>query len=824
MVIISILRGLFRQARRHPLYVGLNIFGLALGIGVFLTLTLLVRFEYSFNAGFADADRLARMDEHWSMPGTTPYESADATFKALPFLKQDFSEIEEAVPFIGTDLCVVKDGQFTNFGGVMTDPAFFQMFSLRFLHGSPATALTRPDGLVLSQHAAMTLFGSSDTLGKTVELNRAGQKTVQVVTGVLADPPSPGVLDGVDMIVPIPPQERLTRGCFRFWGSSCGNIFLKFHRREDIASVSDRLTDFVAHRTAGPADDPISLGSNPEKTFHLSLTPLRALHFHDANVEDTESGVDRRIIDSIGLIGLLALTLGCANAVNLATARAGLRAREVALRKTLGAPRRMLFGHFMGEAMVVSLVSGLSGLALCEAFTPAIASMTGEAIRVDYGFIALLLPLVVLGSGLASGLYPALVLSGYQPAKILAATGMPAGGRQATVLRNALVAAQFAIAICIVICTLVIDRQTSFLRNADRGYAKSGLLIGQQMHSGEIGLQRRMMDALRAVPGVTSVAFGELQPNPHSITRTSFVYNGPTGSVQAQLTQDRVSSGYRDSYQPHLLAGRWFDASHGQDEGPAKEDIGNGHGSWNVILNSKAARAFGFGNAAGAIGKVIREDANHFTVIGVIEDIRFGSPRETIAPEILFFSPLQHVAFDDPIPAVRFSGVSRTIMAERLDHAWRTLLPDVASHFSPPDELMETYYSGDERRGHLFTLGAVAALLIACLGLYGLAAFAATRRVHEIGIRKTLGATGSQTIVLLLRDFLKPVLVACLLACPVSWIIMRQWLNGFDERIALTPSLFLVAACGAAFIAALTVLGQTLRLARAEPARALRAE
>lgn len=823
-MITSIFRSVLRQTRRHPLYVGLNIFGLALGIGVFLTLTLLVRYEYSFNAGFADADRLARMDERWSMPGTTPYESADVSFRAVPFLKQDFPEIEEVVTFTKTNLYVQKNGQFTHFAGQTTDPAFFRMFSLRFLHGNPDTALTRPDGLVLSQRTAMTLFGKYDVLGKTVEINRSGQKTIQVVTGILAAPPSPGLLDDVDMLLPVTPQERLTRSCFRFWGSSCGEILLKFRRPEDIASVNARLSDFVNNRAAGPADDDVSLGPAPTKTYTLSIVPILKMHFHDVNVEDTDNSVEQYVIDSIGLIGLLALILGCANAVNLATARAGLRAREVALRKTLGAPRLVLFGQFMGEAMVVSLVAGLCGLAFCEAFTPAIASMTGEAIRVDYGFIGLLLPLVIISSGLASGVYPALVLSGYQPAAILAATRMPAGGRRAALLRNALVVGQFSIAICIVICTLVIDRQTSFMRNADRGYVRSGLLIGQQMHSQNIGLQRRMMDTLRAIPGVTSVTLGELEPNPHSLTRTTFLHEGSKGRIKVQMLRDRVSSDYRDTYQPHLLAGRWFDTAYGQDDGPSNEEFKNGNGNWNVIINSKAARAFGFEKADDAVGKILRLDSKHFTIIGVIEDIRFSSPRESISPEILFFSSLQRIAFDNPVPAVRFSGVTRTLMAERLDRAWRMLLPDVASHFAPADELMETYYSGDERRGRLFTLGAVAALLIACLGLYGLAAFAAARRVHEIGIRKTLGATAGQTLVLLLQDFLKPVFVACLLACPVSWLLMRQWLNGFDERIALSPALFLLAIGGAALIATCTVLGQTLHLARAEPARALRAE
>lgn len=823
-MIAAILRSISRQARRHPLYVGLNVFGLALGIGVFLTLALVVRFEYSFNTGFVDADRLARMDEHWSEPGTTPFESADVSFRALPFLKQDFSEIEDAVTFTATNLNVQKNGQFTHFSGRMTDPEFFRMFSLRLVQGNPDTALTRPDGLVLSRQAAMTVFGKSDVLGKTVEINRIGQKSTYSVTGVLGDVPSPGLLDNVDMLLPVPTQDRVTRSCFLFWASSCGEILLKFHKHDDIAAVNARLSDFVLHRASGTAEDQISIGADGKRLYALSVVPLKETHFHDSQVEDAGNSAEQYVIDGIGLIGLLALILGCANTVNLATARAGLRAKEVALRKTLGASRFMLFTQFMGEAMVLSCIAGLSGLALCEICVPAIASVTGEAVRIDYYFIALLLPLVILGSGLASGLYPSLILSGYNPAAILAAARMPAGGRKATMLRNVLVVGQFSVAICIVICTLVIGRQTSFMRHASRGYIQSGLLIGQQMHSKDIEVQRHMLDTLHSLPNVTSVTLGELQPNPHSLTRTGFFYESPAGQVDVQMLRDRVSSGYRETYQPRLLAGRWFDATHGQDDGPSNAEFKSGNGNWNVIINSKASMSFGFKKPDDALGKIIREGAKHFTIIGVIDDIRFGSPRETVSPEILFFSSLQSTPFDDPVPAVRFSGVAPVLMSERLDRTWRILLPNIPSHFSPADKLMEEFYADDEQRGYLFTLGAVAALLIACLGLYGLAAFAAARRVHEIGIRKTLGATSGQTLALLLGDFLKPVLLACLLACPAAWLLMRQWLSGFDERIALSPAIFLFAVAGATLIATCTVLGQTLHLARAEPARALRAE
>ncbi|GAA4484932.1 ABC transporter permease [Gluconacetobacter asukensis] len=820
-MLATILKSVVRQIRRHPLYVGLNVFGLALGIGVFLTLALLVRYEYGFNAALPDVDRLVRVDTRWSLPGTAPGEYAGSTFHALSFLREDFPEIETAARLENTGLSTVREGNFTAFVSGLTDPSFFRVFGLKLLHGAPDEALARPDGLVLSERAAIRLFGTTDVMGRTVPVNRDGVTVNHTVTGVLARKTTPDFLSDIEMLAPFASSD-LTRSCFVAWGSDCGRLYLKLRRPGDIVSVNARMRDFVIRHAAGADSDANALGMHPEKVFGLSLAPLRGARFRDFHVLYADDGVDRTVINSIGLMGLLALALACANAINLATARAGLRAREVAIRKTLGASRKVLFVQFMGEAMLVAVIAGVLGLALCEILVPEVASLTGEALVVRYGLVGVLLPLIVVACGFASGVYPSMVLSGYRPAAVLAAARMPSGGRGAARLRDALVTGQFGIAVTIVICMLVINHQTDFMRTADPGYVRSGLLIGSAMPGNDLAAQRRMLDALRAVPGVVAAGFGELAPSPDNKTRSTYTYDGPSGPVHVHLLQDIVSTSYFEVYRPRLLAGRWFDTARGLDDMPARDETRTRTAG--AVLNASAVSRFGFASPAEALGKVIGTGGITARIIGVIDDVRFESPRQAIYPEIIFFDTLSKRPFVDPIPAVRFQGVVESDMARRLNRAWAGVLPDVASDFSAVDARMAAYYSGDERRGRIFTLGAVAALLIACMGLYGLAAFAAARRVHEIGIRKTLGATGRQIVTLLLGDFLRPVVVACLLACPIAWVVMRRWLAGFDERIALTPAHFLIAVAGAVAIAILTVLGQTFHLARAEPARALRAE
>ena len=820
-MLMTTLRSVIRQTQRHPLYVGLNVFGLALGIGLFLALTLLVRFEYSYNSGFRDVDRLFRLDTIASNPGTETREYAGTTFYALPFLKEDFPNIENSVRIQEQSLQVRLNGTLASFRGGFVDPSILEVFGLRLLHGLP-DALSRPDGLVLSENAARRIFGTSDVMGRTVTVNNDGQMSRHIVTAVTNGVIGPNFLSDFEMMIPIPIEREKSNNCYSRWSSDCGNIYLKLKQAQDQASIQSHLRDFVMRRASGPDDSDIGLGLHPEKMYALTLAPLRNGRFYDAHVVASDDGVERNVIDGIGLVGLLALVLACANSINLATARSVLRAREVAIRKTLGATRKALLVQFIGEALVLTLVAGLLGIALCELLVPGMASLTGENITISYIFVLSVLPVVILGCGLASGFYPALVLSGYHPARVLAAARMPSGGRMVGRLRDGLVIGQFVIAITIVIGMLVIHQQTEFLKRADQGFVRSGLLIGSAIPSEDIATQQRLHDRLASVPGVSAVTYGMLAPSPEDKNQMTFTYDSPAGPIRVNLLQDRCDENYLDVYHPRILAGRWFDASRGQDTHPDYRKTPNAMS--NVILNETGAQRLGFTKPTDAIGKVIKSGSHVSTIIGVMADMRFESPRQSIYPGLMTFNPHFSTVFQQPIPAVRFSGVPVLEMERRLGLAWSSVLPDVEGHFQTADARLEKFYRGDEQRGRIFTLGALAAVMIAALGLYGLSAFAAARRVHEMGIRKTLGATSLQVIMLLLRGFLRPVIIASLIACPIGWAITRNWLSEFDERILLGPMPFIIAVGGALAIAGLTVIGQTIRLARAEPARALRSE
>ncbi|GBR46362.1 putative ABC transporter permease [Neokomagataea tanensis NBRC 106556] len=815
----TIIRSVARQAQRQPLYVGLNVFGLALGIGVFLTLALLVRYEYSFNTDLADIQRVARVDAHWMMPGVEAKEYPESTFRAVPFLRQDFPEIESSTRLEENGVSLQKDGHFEEFDEGSVDPDFFKVFGVSLRSGRVEGALSQPDSVVISEGAARKIFGTVDVLGRVVTLNHGEKNYAHTISGVLKNRSKPDFLTRYDFFMPITKNEE-KQDCYIDWGGDCGAIYLKLHKPSQINVINAQLEQFIKQHAAGTDD--FSIGPNPERIFALSLVGLDKTHFYDAHLQYAQDAINQNVVKSIGLIAVLSLVLACVNTVNLATARSVLRAREVALRKTFGATRKALFIQFMGEATCLVVFSAFIGLALSEVLVPEIALITAKNVTIDYGFVCGILPIIIVACSVLSGVYPAVILSGYRPSLIFAATRMASGGRFAERLRNGLTVGQFTIAVSLVICMLVIHHQTEFLRDANRGFSKEGLLIGHQIAADTLKTQKDILREIRNVQGVDFATLALLAPNPDRKSRTTFDYNAPTGTVRVHVLTDTVSTDYQKTYQPVLMAGRWFDLEHLEDVLPT----GNGKRQrrTNAILNASAALKFGFHTVEDAVGKTINDGGGDVVIIGVIRDIRFESPHAAVYPSIIFFNPLSDNSLYLPIPAIRFHGVSEAVMKSRLEKAWYKITPNMPADFSDINERLSSYYEDDQRLGEVFTAGAVVALMIACLGLYGLASFAATRRVHEIGIRKTLGATGGQVIALLLQGFLKPVALACVIATPIAWVIMRSWLSGFDQRIALSGGDFIIAVLGAIIIATVTVIGQTYRISRAEPARALRAE
>ena len=819
---------LYRSLTRHRLYAALNVFGLAVGIAVFLVLWLDVRFETGFDRWIPQAENTYRLDELLTRPGLSPRHSAKTTSVIAPLLKADYPQIAGYTHMIWDDHPVTR-GLTTGREDVRyVDPDFFKVLALPLARGDAATALSAPDDVVITEAVARKYFGTTDAVGRALTLledgpvGTAGVRVSVRVTAVLRDLPKDTHLK-LGLLKPLTADYEKHDGSFQDWNSQTGSTYLRFRNRADAQAVQADLDRFVARRAKGSEDT--KLGDDPTRKLRLKLTPLPAIHFETAITSaDFQPNVDLRVVGSLGVVGVLTLGIAILNYVNLATARAALRAREVAVRKALGATQRTLVAQFLAEAVVMTLASVLIGAAMVELMLPLVNVVGGTDLKLAYGGpqgVASLLLGLTLVIGATAGAYPAFLLASFQPARVLAASRLPGGGKLDLRVRNALVVIQFAAAIAFTICTLIMTTQGSYLQSADRGFRREGLILVDSLAAANLTPKEQViLDALRQVPGVESVTSSSREPAAQSINMVPISLPGQAGAPQT-FVFETVSPDYFKTYEAQVLAGRIFDKAHRLDDASAilDEDVPDTSG-FDVMINLAAVKALGFAKPQEAIGKQVIVIGHRVLVIGVVQDMRFMSPQEPVQPLVYAY---RESVFPGAVAAVRYEGDART-MTGLLRDAWRKVAPGDPFVANTADVQLSNYYVPDQQRARLFTLGAVLAVAIGCVGLYGLASFNTARRVREIGIRKTLGASTADVLRLLVGQLLRPVLLANLLAWPLAWLAMRSWLNGFDQRIALSPLYFIGASVLMLAVALLTVIGQALAVARAEPAKALRHE
>lgn len=798
---------LYRSLAHHRLFAALNIGGLALGIATFLVLYLFVQFESGFDRVLPEQDRLWVMEERYVMPGYPPDPNPNTMGSELVQLRADYPQLV-GTRFMPTAATVRQGAQATSEELGAVDPNFFDLMQFPAIEGDPARTLADPNGLVITQRAARKYFGSQPAIGQTLQLAINGAVYPYRVGAVLRDMPD-NVTFKDEMFAQLV-RARFGNEWWEHWGSSSLTTLLRFPDTASARAFEAQLPTFL--------DRHAYVGDNIKKgEYFQSLRPLTAMHLYSPG--------DRAIVTTLGVVGLLTLVIAIVNYVNLATARAGLRAREVAIRKVVGGTRRALIGQFLFEALATVAVAALIGFALAEIALPFVNTLGGTQLALHYfGRDGIVLPMIalVLVIALVAGLYPAFVLSGFRPAAVLASTRAPGGGRAGARLRGALVIVQFAIAIAFAIATGTMLAQTAHIRDADLGFHREGLLLIRSFNDSGLDAAQRA-DILRsaaAVPGVTGVTVGNNAPGDQDTTNFSG-YSRP-GAPDRKISVMDVGTGrdYFAVYGARRIAGRLFDAAHADDRAllsPAeRKKIGP-----NLVINRKAVTALGFSSPTAAVGQTISDGDRWSTIIGVVDNVRFRSPRDPVDPVAYYYDTVGVIS---PIAAVRYSGDPKAMTAA-LETAWKRVAPGVPFRArSVEDNLFARYYKADAQRSRLFTIGAVLAILIGCIGLYGLAAFDTARRVKEIGIRKTLGASTAEVLRLLIVQFMRPVLLANLVAWPLAFVAMQRWLGGFDDRIALSPLFFVGATLIAVLIAAATVFGQAWRVARAEPARALRHE
>lgn len=795
-MLINYLTIAWRNLRKHPGYAAVNILGLAIGMACFVLIMLFVQIELSYDRFHEKADRTYRMVKE--DPGNFYLDMnhyAVTPVPLAPALKAEFPEIEQATRIDNTSGLFSYGAVKAFERGLWADEHVFDVFTWPMIQGDPGTALVGPDRIVLSASMAQKYFEDDDPVGKTIMFRN--EKALQV-TGIIEDPPANSHID-FDYIISFASNDDFLRNVDRWNNSSYYTYFVlkEGHAIEDLAAKIPAFT-----RKYLVAD----FQRNPDRMsryYHQALTDIH-LHSH-INFDIARNG-DIKYVYMFSAIATVILLIACINYMNLATARAAARFREVGIRKVVGAYRGQLVTQFLGESVILSLIAvvlaGIAVVLLLPTFNTLVERTITISAALNGRFIAGLAGVGIL-VGIVSGSYPALALSAHRPVQILHASSRR-GTRRAT-LRNLLVIGQFTATIILIVSALTIQRQLVYMRTLDTGVDRDRVVVVRVRDPGVTDQFEAIRQELMTHPGVAMVTSSESLPTRVSSQTTIRKWEGNEDDKSVPIYYAAVNYDYIEMFGLQMVDGRSF----------SRDFVSDGRGA--MILNESAIREMGWETAAGKYIDYWGSESNE--VIGVVKDFNMHSLRLQIEPLMLFLAPQR---LSNILVRVHPQDIPGTLAF--LDETMQTFSPAYPFEYEFLDDAFDKMYQTETTLGRIFVYFTGIALIIACLGLFGLAAFIAAQRTREIGVRKVLGASLPSIIWLLSREFSLLVVTGLVLATPIAYYAMDQWLGEFAYRTELGPGLFLIAGAAALLVAWLTVSYQSLRVARTNPVESLRYE
>lgn len=797
----------FRSLWRNKAFAAINISGLAIGIATCLLIMVFVTNELGYDRFNKKADRIVRVVFRGVIQGGTMRE-ASVMPPVAQTLQAEFPEVQEATRLrpAGTTRITYGEKSFKEDPMAYVDSNFFQVFTLPFVKGDPRTALVQPGNIILSESIAAKYFGKEDPMGKT--LNFPEGKTSYRVAGIFKDIPVNAHFHfGIFL-----PMSGLQEAKEPSWMTSNFHTYLVLPQGYDPRRLEAKLPHIVEKYMGPQLERSMGLSMSEFRKkgndLGLFLQPLTDIHLHsDLNYELEPAG-DIRQVYIFGAIALFMLAIACINFVNLSTAGASKRAREVGVRKVLGSMKGDLIRQFLVESVILSVISMALAIVLVKLAMPLFNSLSGKALSFGLQSNWWILPgLLGLGIfvGVLAGSYPAFFLSSFNPITVL--KGKSLAGKSSAGLRSGLVVFQFFVSVSLIIGTIVVYEQLSFIRHKQLGYNKDQVLVlpGTGILGKNAGIFR---DKLLQDPRVAGVSTSGYLPAGPSYDNNFIVYSDNNKTQLVKTLRYETDYQYIPTLGMEMTIGRNFSNSYGSD-------------STAVILNETAAKALGWGNDA--IGHTITRSDNDgrnvvYHVIGIVKDFHFRSLHERISPLVMTLGDNSGAI----IVKVKTKDVAGLLSS--INKQWAVLAPGELFDYSFLDERYNNTYQTEQKMGLILGIFACLTIFVACMGLFGLAMFTAQQRTREIGIRKVIGASVSDVVALLSKDFLRLVILGNLLAWPLAWYGMHKWLSTFAYRIDLSWWTFLLAGVLAVLISLATVAFQAVKTALINPVISLKAE
>lgn len=799
LMIRNYFRIALRNLRKSPGYSFINIFGLASGLACFILILIFVQHEFAYDIFHKKADQIYRVIQRRPASSGTKYWAATSPALAGS-LKQQFPEVQVATAVFPTfnPLLGLGNKHFTA-EGILADNQFFNVFTYPFLQGDPVTALKDPNSIVLTATLAQKIFGSKNPIGQTLLYQ---DKYPHIVTGVIADVPETSHLT-FSYIMPAL-SDQYYRDCVSRepWYNNGLYTYVVLAKGENVEKIEKGIHAYIdKNLSEWRPEDRMTFLLQPLKDIHLKSQHLTTFAF--------EKSGNYKYVYLFLAIGFIVLLLACANYTNLAVARSIRRAQEVGIRKVAGAWRWQLIGQFLGESLIMTFLSLILAVVMVHCALPAFSQLMERTIRMDYLANPLLLPgLLVLALlvSLISGSYPALLMSRLKPAQVLKG-GHTSHVRRFT-LQRILTVGQYAVSITLLVGSFIIYKQMQFVQHQQLGYNRDHVLtikVDDEKLNQQYATIRE--DLLRD-PHVIAMSYSLYLPTTIMTMQNMSRWEGSNDQLLPTNTTS-IDYDFLDVYGIQLVAGRGFSREFGTDT----------LGAPTAIINESAAKALGW-SPKGAIGKEFdySDGRGRRSIIGVVKDFHFNSIHQPLGPLVL---TLNRDLGGYISAKVRPEGLQGTIAL--FEEAVKRVSP-YPFEYQFLDDNFNKLYKSDVRLGGIFGSFTLLAVLIASLGLLGLAAYSTQQRMKEIGIRKVLGATVPNILSLLSKDYLKLVLLGFIIAVPLAWYMMNRWLADFAYRIVITWWMFALAGLFAVMIALFTVIFQSLKAAWMKPVTTLKAE